>query len=231
MAGKTVETGFFGLVLIGALVVGAGIVAVAAAALWLILWLVVRHPFCTAAAAATVASFVEGGTAAVVVLWAAVAAATLAWRAAWRESFDRRVLWRWRRTFVYGWRWRRALAACDLDGTTRGGTGLRLLPRLGSVRSSGLTDVVSVRPLADQDARCFAARSDDLARVLGAASCDARADVTGAIHLELRRRPWVSRRSLVEDAGPIDLRRALPGPPVRPARCSHGAHRRVQAAA
>ncbi len=231
MAAKTVETGFFGLLLIGALIVGAGIVAVAAAVLWLVLWLVVRHPFCTAAGAATVATYAEGGTAAVVVLWAAVAAATLAWRAAWRDSFDRRVLWRWRRTFVYGRRWRRALAACDLDGTIRGGTGLRLMPRLGSVRTNGLTDVVSVRPLADQDARCFAARSDDLARAFGAAACEARADVTGAVHLELRRRPWLSRRSVAEVAGPIDLRRALPGPPVRPARCSHGAHRRVRAAA
>ena len=243
MAARTVDPGTSGLVLVAALVVGALTVGVIAAVLGLVLWLLVRHPFCLAAAGVTIAAGWAGGAPAVVLLLAALAGATLIWRSAWRVGFDRRVLWRWRRTFVYGRRWRRALAACDLDGVERGGSGLRLMPRLGSVRSSGLDDIVSVRPLDDQDARCFAARADDLARALGAASCSVRPDITGAVHLHLRRRPWLSRRTVAAEGGgegdgevgglaiPGGGRRALPGPPARPTHCAHGNHRRMQSAA
>jgi hypothetical protein len=229
MAERTAETGFAGLVLLGALVVGAATVGLVAAVVGLVAWLVVRHPFCLAAAAATAVAWIAGGPVAAVASWAALAAGALAWRAAWRDSFDRQVLRRWRRTFVYGRRWRRALAACDLDGNVRSGSGRLMVPRLGSVRSSGLIDTVSVRPLDDQDVRCFAARADDLAHELGAASCDVRADATGAVHLVLRRRPWLSRRTVVGEL--VDLPRALPVTAIRPAHCAHGSHRRVRVAA
>jgi hypothetical protein len=230
MAGKTAETGFAGLVLLGALVVGAAAVGLVAAVVGLVLWLGVRHPFCLGVAAATAGAWMAGGPVAAVALWAALAAGALAWRAAGRDSFDRRVLRRVRRTFVYGWRWRRALAACDLDGDARSGSGRLMVPRLGSVRSSGLVDKVSVRPLDDQDVRCFVARADDLAHELGAISCDVQADAIGAVHLVLRRRPWLSRRTVVVGEV-VDLPRALPMAAVRPAHCAHGTHRRVRAAA
>jgi S-DNA-T family DNA segregation ATPase FtsK/SpoIIIE len=229
MAEKAAETGFAGLVLLGALVVGAATLGLAAGVVGLVLWLVVRHPFCLAVAAATAGAWVAGGPLAAVALWAALAGGALAWRAAWRDSFDRRVLWRWRRTFVYGRRWRRALAACDLDGNARSGSGRLLVPRLGSVRSSGLVDTVSVRPLDDQDVRCFAARAGDLAHALGAASCEVQADVTGAVHLVLRRRPWLSRRAVVGE--PTDLLRTPAVAAIRAVGCAHGTHRRVRAAA
>jgi hypothetical protein len=243
MAAKTGGSESSGLVLVGLLVVGAVAFGAVAAVLWLVLWLLTRHPFLVAAAAVTLAVGRVGGPAALVLLWAAVVAATVVWRSARRDSFDRLVLWRWRRTFVYGWRWRRALTACDLDGLERGGSGLRLMPRLGSVRSDGLDDVVSVRPLDDQDARCFATRSADLARAFGAASCVARPDITGAVHLHLRRRPWFSRRMVtvtvaVEGGGevgglatPGGGRRPLPSRPALPLGCAHGDHRRLRAAA
>jgi hypothetical protein len=104
-----------------------------------------------------------------------------------------------------------------------------MVPRLGGVRSSGLVDTVSVRPLDDQDVRCFAARADDLAHELGAASCEVRGDATGAVHLVLRRRPWLSRRTVVGET--VDLPRALPVAVIGPARCAHGTHRRVRVAA
>jgi hypothetical protein len=238
MAAKTVDPGTSGLVLVAALVVGALTVGVIAAVLWLVLWLLVRHPFCVAAAAVTVAAGWAGGPPAVVALWLVLAGATAAWRSSSPDSFDSLVLWRWRRTFVYGRRWRRALGACDLDGIERGGSGLRLMPRLGSVRSNGLDDVVSLRPLDDQDARCFAARADDLARAFGAASCEARPDITGAVHLHLRRRPWLSRRTVAAEGGgevgglvaPGGIRRGLPTLPAYPPSCAHGAHRRMRAA-
>lgn len=229
MAERTAETGFAELVFLGALVVGAATVGLVAAGVGLVLWLVVRHPFCLAVAAATAVAWIAGGPVAAVASWAALAAGALAWRAAWRDSFDRQVLRRWRRTFVYGRRWRRALVACDLDGNARSGSGRLMVPRLGSVRSSGLIDTVSVRPLDDQDVRCFAARADDLAHELGAASCDVRVDATGAVHLVLRRRPWLSRRTVVGEL--VDLPRALPVTAIRPAHCAHGTHRRVRVAA
>jgi DNA segregation ATPase FtsK/SpoIIIE, S-DNA-T family len=229
MAGKAAETGLAGLVLLGALVVGAATLGLVAAVVGLVLWLVVRHPFCLAVAAATAGAWIAGGPLAAVALWAALAGGALAWRAAWRDSFDRRVLHRWRRTFVYGRRWRRALAACDLDGNARSGSGRLLMPRLGSVRSRGLVDTVSVRPLDDQDMRCFAARADDLAHALGAASCEVHADATGAVHLVLRRRPWLSRRTVVGE--PTDLLRTPAVAAIRAAHCAHGTHRRVRAAA
>jgi hypothetical protein len=230
MATKAAGTGFWGLVLLGVLVTSMAAVVLAAAAVGLALWLLVRHPFGVLAVAATAAAVVAVGPIAALALWSAVAAGALVWRARWRAGYERCVVRRWRRTCVYAWRWRRALAACDLAGRDRGASGRRPVPRLGSVRSSGRTDTVSVWPLDDQDVRCFAARADLLARELGAASCVVRTDVTGAIHLELVRRRRLGGRAR-PDGDLVEPRQARLASPGRPARCPHGTHRPVRPAA
>jgi S-DNA-T family DNA segregation ATPase FtsK/SpoIIIE len=120
----------------------------------------------------------------VVVAWVLVAAAARIWRDHGRGSFDRRVLRRWRRTFVYGWRWRRAMVTCDL---ARPGRWWSDVPGLGAVWSTRWTDTVSVQPLDGQGAAAFAARTDELAWMLGAMSCTVRPDAAGVVRLELRR--------------------------------------------
>jgi DNA segregation ATPase FtsK/SpoIIIE, S-DNA-T family len=168
------------------LAVAAGVLlgALLALCVWLGVWLALRHPFCTAALAATGLVVAGGGWPAVAGLWAGMAGAALAWRWRDRAGFDRRVLRRWRRTFVYGPRWRRAMTACDLD-QVRGWR--RRVPRLGAVRSTRWTDRVGLHLLEGQTAEVVAARSRDLAEALGALSCRVHDGGAGVVTLELRR--------------------------------------------
>ncbi len=166
------------------LALAAAVAVLTATATALSVWLCLRHPYCLAAVGATAVAGSVGGPLAVAVLWTLLAAGSLVWRAQRRASFDRWVLRRWRRTVVYGWRWRRAMTACDLD---RPGRGWRRVPRLGNVWSTRWTDTVTVHPLDGQDARCFGARADELARAFGALSCHVSGDAAGVVRLELRR--------------------------------------------
>ena len=178
------------IVLVVILAAAAAIAAVVAGVGAAVAWVGVRHPWCVAFVGVSAAALVTGGPLALIVVWLLVASVALTWRDYGRASFDRRVLRRWRRTFVYGWRWRRAMTACDFDRT---GRWWRAVPRLGAVWSTRWTDTVSVHPLDGQDAAAFAARTDELAWMLGALSCAVRPDASGVVRLELRRSDPLAR--------------------------------------
>lgn len=198
MAARTASSGVTGVALVGVVALAAVVAAVlVAAAAVLVVWLSLRHPFCVSAIGLSAAVLVAGGPLALVALWCLVAMSALVWRRRSPASFDRRVLRRWRRTFVYGWRWRRAMMACDLDRVGRLG---RRVPRLGAVWSDRWTDTVSVHPLPGQSFAWFAARSEELAWMLGARRCIVRPDA-GVIRLELHRSDARGRPVVVSRPG------------------------------
>jgi S-DNA-T family DNA segregation ATPase FtsK/SpoIIIE len=174
------------LVVAALLALVAVAVAVAGVVVAALVWSCVRHPGLAAVVALSMAAAGTGGLPAAATLWVLVVTGLCFLRAHRREAFDRHVLRHWRRTVVYGWRWRRVMRACDLAGPGRP-FGWHRAPRLGSVRSTRWTDVLSVHPLDGQGAGTFAARARGLAESFGALACDAYDDPTGVVRLDVRR--------------------------------------------
>lgn len=108
------------------------------------------------------------------------------WRAVGERSFHRCVAWPLRsarrQSRVYRRRWAQAMVATGLAVHM---DGVRHLPRLVRVRSTGSIDLVSVAALTGQLLEDFAAVGDRLAQAFGAQECRVKADPRHADRLVL----------------------------------------------
>ena len=100
-----------------------------------------------------------------------------AWRLLHPESFRTAVAWPvrgwWRRTRVYQPGWEQGMAACGLSSKL---DGVRHLPTLERVRSTGAVDRLTVRMLAGQVLDDYASVADRLAQTFGAIDARVRSD-------------------------------------------------------
>ncbi len=138
----------------------------------------------------------------VLAVLAPVAAIGVGWRLLHPESFRRLLKWPargwWKRLRVYRPGWEQAMAACGLSTKL---DGVRHLPVLEQVRSTGAVDRLTVRMLAGQVVADYVAVGDRLAQTFGALDARVRSDPDNPNHAIL----WLLHKDpLTRPVAPLD---------------------------
>ncbi len=140
-------------------------------------WLL-RHPAATVPPTITVALMVlwhRLGPAPILGLLATVIVTLAVWRIRWPESFTTRVVWRargiWRGRWTYRYCWQPAMVTTGLAVVV---DGREYLPKVRTVRSTGVVDLVRVRMLPGQTIEDWTDAGPRLAQTFAAEECRVR---------------------------------------------------------
>jgi S-DNA-T family DNA segregation ATPase FtsK/SpoIIIE len=175
--------------------------------LWRLIRFIARHPVADIFVALLVMTWRWLGWPGPVIVLAVISAVCATWRLRWRDSWNRLVVLRAGarlRRARYLRQWPAVMTIARLAIHYRG---RQLLPALGSVTSTGYTDLLHVRLVPGQSADDFARAAPALAHAFTALACRIKTSTPGAVLVELVRRDALAAIiPALPVSGHVDLR-------------------------